>query len=84
MILLLLDLLAAFHTVDHQTLLDRLSHRFGVNCAFKWFGSHLSDRYQTGKVNGGVSSSRELHHGVPRVVSLDLSYSCSIPDPWVM
>ena len=28
--------------------------------------SHLSDRYQTGKVNGGVSSSRELHHGVPQ------------------
>ena len=32
----------------------------------KWFRSHLSDRYQTGKVNGGVSSSRELHHGVPQ------------------
>ena len=66
-ILLLLDLSAAFDTIDHQTLLHRLSHRFGiVDCALVWFRSYLSDRYQTVKVNGGVSSSRELLYGVPQ------------------
>ena len=66
MILLLLDLSAAFNMVDHQTLLHRLSHRFDIDCAFKWFRSYLSDRYQTVKVNSGVSCSPELHYGVPQ------------------
>ena len=58
-ILLLLDLSTAFDsTVDHQILLHRLSYRF---CR-----SYLSDRYQTVKVNGGVSSGRQLHYGVPQ------------------
>ena len=66
MILLLLDLSAAFDTVDHQTLLHRLSHRFGiVDCALEWFRSYLSNRHQTVKANGGVSSSCELHYSVP-------------------
>ena len=39
-------------------LLHRLSYRF---CR-----SYLSDRYQTVKVNGGVSSGRQLHYGVPQ------------------
>ena len=52
--------------VDHQTLLHRLSHRFDVDCAIKWFRSYLSDRYQTVKVNGGVSCSPKLRYGVPQ------------------
>ena len=33
----------------------------------EWFRSYyLSDRYQIVKVNGGMSSSRELHYGVPQ------------------
>ena len=63
-ILLLLDLSAAFDTV---TLLHRLSRRFGiVDSALEWFRSYLSDRYQTVKMNGAVSSNRELHYGVPQ------------------
>ncbi|KAL9958479.1 hypothetical protein ACROYT_G035496 [Oculina patagonica] len=66
-ILLLLDLSAAFDTVDHRILLDRLSQRFGiVDNALEWFRSYLSDRHQVVKVNGSQSSRRKLRCGVPQ------------------
>ena len=66
-ILLLLDLSAAFDTVDHRILLDRLSKRFGiVDNTLDWFRSYLSDRHQVVKVNESQSSRRELRSGVPQ------------------
>ena len=54
--LCLLDLTAAFDTVDHHVLLQRLQRSFGIeDCALAWFSSYLSDRSYC-VVYGGVSS----------------------------
>lgn len=66
-ILLLLDLSAAFDTVDHNILLSRLSSRFGiVDKALAWFKSYLSDRKLTVNISGVNSSERYLMSGVPQ------------------
>ena len=66
-ILLLLDLSAAFDTVDHCILLSRLSSRFGIGgTALEWFRSYLSDRTQFVNVNGSTSERYVLQFGVPR------------------
>ena len=56
-ILVLRDLSAAFHTVDHGILLSRLSNRFGITgTVLEWFRSYLSDRTQFVQVNGAFLS----------------------------
>jgi hypothetical protein len=45
--LVMLDLSAAFDTVDHSVLLEVLTNRFSVGgVALEWFNSYLSDRTQ--------------------------------------
>jgi len=56
--LALLDLYAAFDTVDHETLLHRLKKSNGLGCrVHDWFQSYLCDRYQSIRC-GGISSTR--------------------------
>ncbi len=66
--LTLLDLSAAFDTVDHGILLERLEKRFGVTgVALDWFRSYLTDRTQCVLLPGGAkSSSQKLAYGVPQ------------------
>ena len=65
-ILLLLDLSAAFDTVDHSILLSRLCDRFGVNgTALAWFESYLILWKQFVQVNDCRSTQHSLEGSVP-------------------
>ena len=64
---MLLDLSAAFDTVEHSVLLSRLSNSFGIrDTALRWFRSYLSDRSQRVSLDGKVSDKFQLTHGVPQ------------------
>ena len=64
-ILTLLELSAAFDTLDHSILLTCLHDMFGISGkAFEWFSSYLSDKFQSVCVNGRVSSQKTLHYWV--------------------
>ena len=66
-ILVLLDLSAAFDTVDHTTLLKRLKIRFGIRGkAFEWLSSYLIGRYQAVMINGVQSNHQVLNCSVPQ------------------
>ena len=63
----LLDLSAAFDTVDHPIMLQVLHDRFCVkDTALKWFESYLSDRTQTYQVKDQQSRPRTVDCSVPQ------------------
>ena len=65
-ILALLDLSAAFVTLDHAILLRRLESTFGISgVALSWFESYLSDRTQSVVVDGLMSTPIPLVFCVP-------------------
>ena len=66
-LLIMLDLSAAFDTVDHEILLRRLSCMLGISgSALQWFRSYLTDRKQKVVVNDVFSKSTSLTCGVPQ------------------
>lgn len=47
-VLLMLDLSAAFDVIDHTILINRLEFSFGITgAALSWIQSYLSDRHQS-------------------------------------
>ena len=64
--LVLLDLSAAFDTINHEKL-HRLETRFGINgTALDWFRSYLSNRSQAVRINNSSSEKIYLNFGVPQ------------------
>ena len=66
-ILCLLDLSAAFDTIDHNILINRLHERFGLQGdVLSWFSSYLNARTQTVIINAATSPPKPLSTGVPQ------------------
>ena len=65
--LTLLDLSAAFNTIDHATLTDRLSDWYGISSQAQiWFSSYFQNRLQSVKIKDTFSDKVTLSYGVPQ------------------
>ena len=66
-ILILLDLSAAFDTIDHILLISRLARLAIAGNILKLFRSSISDRtYSIQKLNWHISSPRNIFYGAPK------------------
>uniref|UniRef100_A0AAY4A917 Cyclic nucleotide-binding domain-containing protein n=1 Tax=Denticeps clupeoides TaxID=299321 RepID=A0AAY4A917_9TELE len=69
-LLILLDLSAAFNTIDHDILISRLAQWAGVQVtALSWFHSYLRQRYEwkfSVNIEMSLSSAAPLRYGVPQ------------------
>ena len=63
----MIDLSAAFDTIDHSLLLKALQSQVGVSSTvLGWFTSYLERRTQRIKVNNDFSKTYHLKYGVPQ------------------
>ena len=65
---MMLDLSAAFDTIDYHILVQRFEHDFGIKgTALDWFKSYISGRTCTFHVSlyGAKSDAHTLNYGVP-------------------
>ena len=81
-ILLMLDLSAAFDTIDHDILLSRLCNVYGITGnALDWFRSYLTGRIQRVVIENAVSGDQELGFGVPQGSVLGPKIYCMYTKP---
>ena len=63
----MLDLSAAFDTLDHDIMLNRFQHRFGINgIVLQWYSSYFRDRTNHVSISGSNSGDIVLDYGVPQ------------------
>ncbi len=66
-VLVLLDLSAAFDTIDHAILLKIMAKRCGFKgTLLKWIKSYLSDSKQKVIIDGEESMFKDIKYGVPQ------------------
>ena len=81
-ILLMLDLSAAFDTIDHDILLARLCNDYGITGnALEWFRSYLTGRIQRVVIEDSVSVDQELDFEVPQGSVLGPRIYCMYTKP---
>jgi hypothetical protein len=66
LVLVLLDLSAAFDLVDHRLLIDKLFQLGVSGSALTWFKTYLNGRFQSVVINEDVSPAKSLISGVPQ------------------
>ena len=65
--MVVMDLSAAFNTVDHDILLSVLENKFGIkDLALKWFESYLRPRSCKVSINSAYSTEKQLPFNVPQ------------------
>ena len=81
-ILLMLDLSAAFDTIDHDILLSRICNVYGITGnAFDWFRFYLTGKIQRAVIEDSVSVDQELDFGVPQGPVLGPRIYCMYTKP---
>ena len=78
----MLDLSAAFDTIDHDILLSRLCNVYGITGnALDWFRYYLTGRIQRVVIKDSVSLDQELDFGVPQGSVLGPTMYCMYTTP---
>ena len=66
-ILIMLDLSAAFDTIDHERLLKMMEVNLGISgVPLKWFRSYLTGRTQCVQIDGSSSPPTTMYWAVPQ------------------
>ena len=81
-IFLMLDLSAAFDTIDHDIIFSRLCNIYGITGdALDWFRSYLTGRIERVVIEDAVSGDQEFGFGVPQGSVLGPKIYCMYTKP---